>query len=789
MVDLPNMKNTIVKFAKSIAPTTLALALVAFVFQSHKPEEGMFPLNYVNINDLKNAGLKLEGEDIFNPNGLSLTNALVKVGGCTGSFISKEGLVITNHHCVYGGVADASTVENNYLENGFVAQTKEKEIPINMPCKITESYEDVSALVLKDIELNATPSERAEKIKQNISKIVAAESAKHPGKSIEISEMFVGKTYTLFRYIYLKDVRLVLAPPVTIGQFGGDSDNWEWPRHNGDFSLVRVYVGKDGQPAAYSKDNIPYTPAKTLKINPKGTKEGDFVFIMGYPGRTFRNETAPYLAFQEQVNLPKIQGFYAWYLAQIKDITKNNEAEKLAFAGDVQSLENVEKNYRGKIQGLRRTQLVNARTNEELAMRDWAKKQTRYQEIGVAAIDILRKQWDIKTATKDVRYWTQFTNNQSKYSNVIAMIENARMQWAILLGNAKKTHNTNAELKPTQLTEAKKAILLNLSKQLNAVEAPLNQDLEQRVLVKMAIEGIELMKHTDQIAQKYGQSNMFGENQEYFNNRLKVMLKGQSPEEWANNAAAKTRIKQLSEIKAIAEAAKTAATAMTEANQTSYNAKWWEKTLCNEDALSQWGRLVNRITGPVAIQSAKIEEIIKAAMPVYLDMRRDYKATQFIPDANSTLRLTYGYIRRYSPNDGEIHKPYTYLDGVFEKANTRPDYRLPSAVADNLRIKDIAPVFKDPETGKVIVGMLYNLDTTGGNSGSPVLNNRGELIGINFDRSFTATINDYAWNENYSRSIGCDIRYALFVMKYVSKADHILAELGITEEVLQGKSN
>jgi hypothetical protein len=422
-------------------------------------------------------------------------------------------------------------------------------------------------------------------------------------------------------------------------------------------------------------------------------------------------------------------------------------------------------------------------------MRDWAKKLPRYQEVGVAAIDTLKKQWEIKTATKDVRYWTQFTNNQSKYSNVIAMIENARMQWAILLGNAQKTQNTKDALKPNQITEAKKAILLSLSKQLNAVEAPLNQELEQRVLIKMATEGIELMKHTDQIAQKYGQSNMFGENQAYFNSRLKVMLKGQSPEEWAINAVAKTRIKQLSEIKAIAEAAKTGATAITEANQTSYNAKWWEKNLCKEDALSQWGRLVNRITGPVAIQSAKIEEIIKAAMPVYLDMRRDYKATQFIPDANSTLRLTYGYIRRYSPNDGEIHKPYTYLDGVFEKANTKPDYRLPSVVADNLRIKDISPVFKDPETGKVIVGMLYNLDTTGGNSGSPVLNNRGELIGINFDRSFTATINDYAWNENYSRSIGCDIRYALFVMKYVSKADHILTELGITEEVLQGKSN
>ncbi|MEY4465183.1 MAG: hypothetical protein RLZZ465_813 [Bacteroidota bacterium] len=768
-------------FAKNASLGIVAGLLLMLTTQSHRPEEGMFPLNYVNINDLKNAGLKLEGKDIFNPEGLSLTNALVKVGGCTGSFISKEGLIITNHHCVYGAVADASTVENNHLENGFVARTKEQEIPINMPCKITESYEDVSDRVLRGIDESYTPSQRAASISKNISNIVAEERVKHPEMSIEVSEMFVGKTYTLFRYVFLKDVRLVLAPPVTIGQFGGDSDNWEWPRHNGDFSLVRAYVGKDGKPAAYSKDNVPYQPAKTLKINPKGTQEGDFVFIMGYPGRTFRNETAPYLAFQEQVHLPKIQGFYSWYLGQIKDITKTNEAERLAFAGEVQSLENVEKNYRGKIQGLRRTQLVDARTTEENQMIEWAKTQKRYQQTGIAAMDTLRNQWAIKTATKDVRYWSQFVMNQSKYSYAIAAIENAKMQWVSVLA----TQNSN--LQNTKTGEIKKAILTTLSKQLSGIEAPLNKDLEERMLIKMAIEGIELIKHTDAIAQAYRKGNLFGENQSYFNSRIKVMLKGQTAESWAKTAANTTRVNQLASLQSIAEAAKTAANSITEENQGNFTAKWWDKTICKEDALSQWGRLINRITIPVGAQSAKIEENIKAAMPIYLDMRRDFKATQFIPDANSTLRLTYGYIRRYSPNDGEIHQPYTYLDGIFEKANTRPDYRLPSVVADNLRIKDIAPIFKDPKTGKVIVGMLYNLDTTGGNSGSPVLNERGELIGINFDRSFTATINDYAWNENYSRSIGCDIRYALFVMKYVSRADHILGEIGITEEMLQGK--
>ncbi len=771
------MKKLILLIPKSTLPIFTILLVIALFFQSSRPDEGIFPLNYININALKNAGLKLEAEDIFNPDGLSLTNALVKVGGCTGSFISNNGLIITNHHCVYGGVADASSLENNYLENGFVAKDKTQEIPINLPCKITSSYEDVSIRILTGIDAKASPSERAGKIAKNIANLIAEEKIKQPDMSIEISEMFVGKTYTLFRYIYLKDVRLVLAPPLTIGQFGGDLDNWEWPRHNGDFSLVRAYVGKNGKPASFSPENIPYTPAIKLKINPNGSKEGDFVFIMGYPGRTFRNETAPYLAFQEAIHLPKIQAFYSWYLGQIKDVTKNNKAEHLAFAGDVQSLENIEKNYRGKIQGLKRTGLVNGRNKEEEEMLDWAKQQPQYQKIGVDAIWSLRESWAYKNAVQDIRYWSQFTNNQSKYSRIAAIVESAKMQWT----------NTASDktLSISQKTGNKKAILNALFKQLGTIEGPLNKELETRVLIKLAKEGISLMRNTSAIAGRFNAPNMFGEPQTYFDFKLKKMLNNQSPEQWATQAANTTFYCNLEQLKKYAAIANNAATSITEKNQATYDNKWWEKQLTPKDALSQWGLLVDRISNAVGLQSQIIEEKIKASMPTYLDMRRDFKATQFIPDANSTLRLTYGYIRRYSPNDGEVHLPYTFLDGVFEKANTQPDYRLPSVVADKLRVKEIARIFKDEKTGKVVVGLLYNLDTTGGNSGSPVLNDKGELIGINFDRSYTATINDYAWNENYSRSIGCDIRYALFVMKYISNADAILEEIGITNEMLR----
>ncbi|MEY3350140.1 MAG: hypothetical protein RIQ50_251, partial [Bacteroidota bacterium] len=251
-----------------IVLTVLCLGLVSV---SATKDEGMFPLNYLDEKTLQNAGLKLTTRELFAPGEVSLANALVKVGGCSGSFISPEGLIITNHHCVYGGVADLSTAENNYLENGFVATDKTRELPIQMPCRITQSFEDVSARVLEGVTRDLSPSARAKAISANIKAIVDEEKTKNPDLSVEVSEMFVGKSYMLFRYLLIPDVRLVFAPPVTIGQFGGDLDNWEWPRHNGDFGMVRAYVGPDGKPAPYSKNNVPYKPKRHLKINANGT--------------------------------------------------------------------------------------------------------------------------------------------------------------------------------------------------------------------------------------------------------------------------------------------------------------------------------------------------------------------------------------------------------------------------------------------------------------------------------------------------------------------------------------
>lgn len=687
------------------------VALCLFLLPSHKQEEGMFPLNYLNEAALQEAGMKLSAKEIFNPGGVALTNALVKVGGCTGSFISDEGLVITNHHCVYGGVADLSTGSQNYLENGFVAQSKEMELPIDMPCRITMSYEDVSARVLDSIDDKTPANVRAEKIRANIKKIREVESKKTPEYSVEISEMFVGKSYTLFRYTLITDVRLVYAPPVTIGQFGGDLDNWEWPRHNGDFSMVRAYVGPDGKPAPYSKNNKPYKPAKHLKINAKGTKENDFIFIMGYPGRTFRHESAPYMAYQQDFQLPYIQQWYAWCIEQMEKRSEGNVDKQLAFAGTIQSLANVEKNYRGKIQGIKRTGLVQRKFQDEASMQTFANQQNLHPSV----IGELNQTWSKKSALAEKRTVYSFLLNQSNPVLAAARIQQSRDAIAAAKDN-------------TEIDKIKK----NLAGFASNFEI-IDRDYELDVLA-------ELLKRISKFKD------------------LKPLIGKSSIDQWISKWRKSEKLLDTNFV-----------------HRTNT-----EKLMKHQGlAMSLYQFLKDDIRNTEK-EWEGIENELKSMMPKYLDLKEQFKSGQFIPDANSTLRLTYGYIKRFSPNDGELHLPYTTLRGVWEKANTKPDYRLPAVVADNLRVENVPAYFKDPVTGEVIVCFLYNLDTTGGNSGSPVLDAEGNLIGVNFDRSFSATINDYAWNEQYSRSIGVDIRYVVYVMKYVGKADHLLAEMGVS---------
>ncbi|MCC6396506.1 MAG: S46 family peptidase [Bacteroidetes bacterium] len=364
--------NTVPQIAARFFSCAIALVgilLAGALHGSAYGEEGMYPLTELKHLDLRAKGLTLSAEELYNPESVSLIDAIVNIGGCTGSFVSQDGLILTNHHCAFSAVQAASTPEQDYVTHGFLAVQRKDELRARgNTVRIIESYRDVSREVLSVVVDTMAPGDRARALSAKTKAIVAETESQHPGKRAEVAEMFAGRTYVLFVYIYLRDVRLVYVPPRGIGEFGGEEDNWMWPRHTGDFSFLRAYVGPDGSPADYAPENIPYRPKRWLRIQPAGGKEEDPVFILGYPGRTYRHRTSHFLAYEQDGRLPAVADLYEWQIATILSMGASDRGIALKYDDRVKSLSNTSKNSRGKTQGLKRLQLVKAKSDEEERM-------------------------------------------------------------------------------------------------------------------------------------------------------------------------------------------------------------------------------------------------------------------------------------------------------------------------------------------------------------------------------------------------------------------------------------
>ena len=340
----------------------LSIALLVFLVNSGaQAEEGMYPISDLGKLDLRAKGVELTAEQLFNadPVQTSLVDGICRVNGCTGSFVSNQGLIITNHHCAYGAIQKASTAERDLLTDGFHAKTLGQEIPApDYQVRITEHYLDVSSKVLAAVQDEMSFVERTRAIERRSKELEVEAEREHPGLRAEVAEMFTGKTYVLFLYTYLKDVRLVFAPPQSVGNFGGEVDNWEWPRHTGDFSFMRAYTAPDGSSATYSADNIPYQPKRFIQVAPEGVNEGDAVFLLGYPGRTARHKTASFLKYEQEVRLPTIVDLYNWQIDVMTAAGAEDRAVAIKHASRMRGLANVEKRSRGQLKGLRRADIA-----------------------------------------------------------------------------------------------------------------------------------------------------------------------------------------------------------------------------------------------------------------------------------------------------------------------------------------------------------------------------------------------------------------------------------------------
>lgn len=717
------MQPNFASFARLLAlPVLISLTLGV------QADEGMFPMSELAKLDLKGKGIELTADELFNPKGLSLVDGVCRVNGCTGSFVSSRGLIITNHHCAYDAIQKASSADRDLLANGFNAATLAAEIPApDYQVRVTEDYRDVSAEVLAAVTAEMSNLDRKKAIDKRAKELEAEAEKANQGLRAEVAEMFAGKTYVLFLYTYLKDVRLVFAPPQSVGNFGGEVDNWEWPRHTGDFSFMRVYTAPDGTSATFAKDNVPYKPKRFVQVEPKGVNENDVVFLLGYPGRTARHKTASFLKFEKEVRLPTIVDLYQWQIDVMTKAGANDRAIAIKQSSRIKSLANVEKRSRGQLQGLVRADIVATREKQEADLQSFI----------------------IGDPARKAQYGNLLRDIQSVYSEMSAAAP--------------------LDIPLDQLRSACRAAAFGFFVYDAAIERA-KPDLERESLYMERNFSDSVQKLKTSMADFHAPTD-----QTILTGLLQRLAKVPAASEIP-------ALKPLIANSANIEAQAGALIAKTKLGDVAFIETCLKQSA---DELAKTEDPLLRLIVQLYPTFMKMRETDKAREgrlgQLYgplVDVKQRFLERDFVPDANSTLRLTSGRVRSYSPADAVIKTPITTLRGVLEKTTGVEPFDTPVAVIEKYRKNDDTR-FRNAAVNDVPVAILYDTDTTGGNSGSPVFNSRGNLVGVNFDRCFEATINDFAWNTNYSRSIGVDIRYVLWVTGVAYGAEHLLTEMGV----------
>ncbi|MBN2011938.1 S46 family peptidase [candidate division KSB1 bacterium] len=690
--------------------------------------EGMFPLNDIHTLDLHQHGFEISADAIYNPDGISLIDGICKVNGCTGSFISDDGLILTNHHCAFRTVQMASTNGHDYITSGYVASNRTEEFPAaGYAVRITKWYRDVTADVLSAVTETMRMAERTRAIDKRRNEIITRVEHDYPGHRAEIAEMFIGKTYVLFVYIYLKDVRLVYAPPRSIGEFGGEIDNWMWPRHSGDFSLMRAYVAPDGTPADYAPTNVPYHPKTRLTIQPDGVNTGDLVFLIGYPGRTYRHQTSDFPAYEQEVRMPFVVDWYQWQIDMMNAMGQSDRTIALKHASRIKSLSNTMKNYRGKLKGINREHLIARRRKEEAALQkyimDDANRAAQYGTVQTELADIYS---NVRTHT-DRTMILHYLNKNVTLLNIAYTLYEAAVE------RQKPDVERKADYTERNFGQTKQ----KLEQSLHDFYQPTDQQIFNALIAKATtLLPDQHIAPIDSIMEAYPSIDEFLDTI-YHNTTL------------TNADTVRTLFIKTPE----------------------------QLTQCS-DPFVQLARHLYPLYAAIDNESKSRKGATDQLYAKLYDVKAEFLKQKFIPDANGTLRLTFGQINGYSPNDAVWCQPITTVTGILEKDTGQEPFNSPSRLLDLIHEKKFGK-YVQPKLSSVPCCILYDTDTTGGNSGSPVFNAHGELVGLNFDRTYEATINDYAWSENYSRSIGVDIRYILWILDEYEDVDYLLTEMGV----------
>jgi hypothetical protein len=686
-------------------------------------------LKGMNETEMKSLGMKISAKDIYDVNQSSLKDAVPQFdGGCTAEVISDKGLILTNHHCGFDAIQNHSTVEHDYLRDGFWAYKMEDELTNpNMTVMFVIRIEDVTNKVLEGVATLATEAEKQKKIQENISTL-SNTLPKESWQENKIRTFYDGNQYLLFVTETFKDIRFVGAPPSSIGKFGSDTDNWVWPRHTGDFSLFRIYADKNNHPATYSKDNVPYKPKKFFPISISGVKENDFTMVMGYPGRT--QEYLPSVAVNqivETLNPAKIEVRDAALKVQDRFMRKD-QAIKIQYASKYAGVANYWKKWMGETKGLKKANAVAAKQKFEKEFQEKVIQSGKQAEYGNLLSDFEKNYTEIKDYALARDYFTEVALRNTEILSVGYKLFQLEQ---LLASKGEQSFTDRKNTLSTGIDEFYKDYNAEVDKNVFEQLIHLYATKSPKQFLPESLLNADATKLTESIFSNSKLTSL---------KSFKELLEGDS----------KTVIEKLNNdngyqlIKAMAEA-------------------YSKKVAPTYDALN----LKN-----IATQRT----YMKAILELFPKQRN-------FPDANSTLRVTYGKVKGYEPNDAVYYEPFTTLDGVMEKYIPGDyEFDVPKKLVDLYQAKDYGNY---GVKGKMPVCFIATNHTTGGNSGSPALDANGNLIGLNFDRVWEGTMSDIFYSPEICRNIMVDARYVLFIIDKYAGAQNLINELKIIQTTLK----
>jgi Peptidase S46 len=702
----------------------LKLALLLFVIQIQAQQGGMWIpslLKGMNEKEMKNLGMKMSVKDIYDVNHSSMKDAVPHFnGGCTSEVISPKGLILTNHHCGYSQIQSHSSVKHDYLTDGFWAYKMEDELP-NEGLTVTfmVKIEDVTILVLNGTNSLTNETEKQKKIQENITALTNS-LPKENWQGNKIRTFYEGNQYMLFVTETFKDVRLVGAPPTSIGKFGSDTDNWVWPRHTGDFSLFRIYADKNNRPAAYSKDNVPYTPKHFLPISLDGVAEDDFTLVFGYPGKT--NEYLPAVAIEQivnELNPAKIE-IRDKALKVADGFMRKDNAIKIQYAAKYAKIANYWKKWIGETQGLKKSNAVALKRKSEKVFQQKIIKAGKEKEYGTLLADFEKNYAEIAPYASAKDYFMEVVTLNTELLSI-----------GYKLYQLEQVYKTKGEQSFTDRKNNFIAAQESFYKNFNA-------DVDQNVFEQL----IEL--YATKSPKQF----------------LPQILVNVDAEKLASEIYSKSKLKNYAGLKEL----------LSGDTQTVLT------NLKKDKGFQLVKELADKYLTEVMPKYDEINLRITALQRTYMKAQLELnKETRIFPDANSTLRITYGKVKGYEPKDATLYTSISYLDGVMEKYIPGDyEFDVPAKLIDLYKTKDYGIY---GENGKMPVCFIGTNHTTGGNSGSPAIDSKGNLIGLNFDRVWEGTMSDIYYDPSICRNIMVDVRYILFIMDKYAGAKNLIEEL------------